>query len=183
MLISNFNHARNASGKCVLVKGTKPLPDDNSCCSSDKYWYERTLYWCIPHSSCKDGEQPDPGRQHLCPSIAMHSLFFLLFVLLVPFMFTTLVTMWYYKRSGLATGTIHLPGSESHPRFAALDAGFVETLVSILWFVIGITAVAVEAVMGWVCGATLLLRMQRGYRNMPVDKDTQILHFADKEEL
>ena len=181
--ISEFNHVRNANGDCVLVEGTKPLPDDDSCRGNDDYWYERTPYRRIPHSSCEDGERPDRGRRHLCPGVAAHGMLFWFFVLLVPFAFTTLVAMWYYKRSGRATGTIRLPGSDQQrPRFAASDAGFVETLASVPWFVIGVTAVAVEAVAEWVRGATLPLRTQRGYRNVPVDEDAQILRFADEEE-
>ncbi|KAH8981343.1 Oligoxyloglucan reducing end-specific cellobiohydrolase [Lactarius akahatsu] len=177
-----FNHVRNADGKCVLVEGTQPRPDDDSCRGGEQYWYERTAYQRIPHSTCEDGERPDRGRRHLCPGVAAHGPFFWLFVLLVPFAFTTLVAMWYYKRSGLATGTIRLPGSDVRPRFGASDAGFVETLASVPWFIVGVAAVAFEAVAEWARGATLSLRTQRGYRNVPVDEDAQILRFADEEE-
>ena len=181
MLVSEFNHVRNIEGKCMLVEGTQPLPDDDSCRSGAQYWYERTPYRRIPHSSCEDGERPDRGRRHLCPGVAAHGALFWLFVLLVPFAFTTLVAMWYYKRSGLATGTIRLPGGE-RPRFGASDAGFVETLASVPWFVLGVAAVAFEAVAEWARSATLSLRTRRGYRNVPVDEDAQILRFADEEE-
>jgi hypothetical protein len=179
---SEFNHVRNANGECVLVEGTKPMPDDDSCRGGAEYWYERTPYRRIPHSSCEDGERPDRGRRHLCPGVAAHGALFWLFVLLVPFAFTTLVAMWYYKRSGLATGTIRLPGGDVRPRFTGSDAGFVETLASVPWFVIGIAAVAYEAVAERLRGTTLPLRTQRGYRTVPVDEDAQILRFADEEE-
>ena len=103
-------------------------------------------------------------------------------MLLVPFAFTTLVAMWYYKRSGLATGTICLPGSDVRPRFTGSDANFVETLVSVPWFIIGVTVVAFGAVAERLRGTTLPLRTQRGYRNVPVDEDAQILRFEDEEE-
>jgi len=100
---------------------------------------------------------------------------------MVPFAFTTLVATWYYKRSGLATGTIRLPG-DGRPGFGASDAGFVETLASVPWFVIGIANVAFEVVAEWVRDVTLPLRRRRGYRDVPVDEDAQILRFADEEE-
>ena len=166
----------------MLVEGTKPLPDDDSCRAGADYWYERTPYRRIPHSSCEDGERPDRGRRHLCPGVAAHGVFFWLFVLFVPFGFTALVATWYYKRSGRATGTIRLPGSDVRPRFAASDAGFVETLASVPWFVVGVAAIAFEAVAEWVRGVTLPMRARRGYRDVPVDEDAQILRFADEEE-
>lgn len=172
---------RNAAGECVLVEGTQPLPDDDSCRGDDQYWYERTPYRRIPHSSCEDGERPDHGRRHLCPGVAAHSLLFWLFVIVVPFGFTTLVAMWYYKRSGRATGMIRLPG-DARPKFGASDAGFVETLASVPWFVIGVGTVAFEAVSQWVRDTMLPLRMRRGYRDVAVDEDAQILRFADEEE-
>lgn len=165
----------------MLVEGTKPLPNDESCRGDEEYWYERTPYRRIPHSTCEDGERPDRGRRHLCPGVAAHGAFFWLFVLIIPFAFTTLVAMWYYKRSGRATGTIRLPGGETRPHFAS-DAGFVETLASVPWFIIGVAAVTFERVSEWAHGATLSLRVQRGYRNVPVDEDAQILRFADEEE-
>ncbi|KAF8264511.1 Oligoxyloglucan reducing end-specific cellobiohydrolase [Lactarius quietus] len=166
-----FNHVRNANGECVLVQGTKPLSDDDSCRGGAQYWYERTPY-----------RPARPGRRHLCPGMAAHGALFWMFVLLVPFAFTALVAMWYYKRSGLATGTIRLPGSDVRPRFATSDAGVVETLKSVPWFIIGVTAVAVEAVAEWVRETSLPLRTRRGYRDVPVDEDAQILRFADEEE-
>lgn len=165
----------------MLVEGTQPLPDDDSCRGNEQYWYERTPYRRIPHSSCEDGERPDRGRRHLCPGVSGHGFFFWAFVLMVPFAFTTLIATWYYKRSGLATGTIRLPG-DGRPRFGASDAGFVETLASVPWFVIGIANVAFEVAAEWVRDATLPLRRRRGYRDVPVDEDAQILRFADEEE-
>jgi len=120
MLASESNHVRNANGKCVLVEGMTPLPDDDSCRGGAEYWYERTPYRRIPHWSCEDGKRPDRGLRHLCPGVAAHGALFWMFVLLVPFAFTTLVAMCYYKRSGLATGTIRLPGSDVCPRFIGL---------------------------------------------------------------
>lgn len=101
---SEFNYAKNSAGECVLVPGTTPLPDDDSCRDGGDYWYERTAYRKIPYSSCEDGERPDRGARHLCPGIKAHGAFFWLFVIVVPFAFTALVAYWYYRRSGLARG-------------------------------------------------------------------------------
>jgi hypothetical protein len=93
MLISDFNHARNANGEFVLVEGTKPLPDDDSCRGSEEYWAHAVPAYYPPHpSSCENGERPDRGRRHLCPGVAAHGLIFWLFVLLVPFAFTTIIS-------------------------------------------------------------------------------------------
>jgi hypothetical protein len=165
----------------VLVEGTQPLSDDDSCRNGAEYWYERTPYRRIPHSSCEDGERPDRGRRHLCPGVAAHGAFFWLFVVMIPFAFTMLIATWYYKRSGRATGTIRLPG-DGRPKFGASDAGFVETLASVPWFIIGVGGVAFEAMARWVREATWRLSPRRGYRTVAVDEDAQILRFADEEE-
>jgi hypothetical protein len=113
--------------------------------------------------------------------VAGHGFFFWAFVIMVPFAFTALVATWYYKRSGRATGTIRLPG-DGLPRFGASDAGVVETLASVPWYVMGVANVAFEVVAEWVRDATFSLRSRRGYRDVPVDEDAQILRFADDEE-
>ena len=64
----------------------------------------------------------------------------------------------------------------------ASDAGVVETLASVPWFVIGIANVAFESIAGWVRDAGFAVRSRRGYRDVPVDEDAQILRFADEEE-
>lgn len=171
---------RNENNECVLVQGTTPLPNNDSCRGYAEYWYERTAYRRIPHSSCEDGERPDHGRRHRCPGVSGHGFFFWVFVLVVPLAFTTLVATWYYKRSGRATGTIRLPG-DGRPRFGASDAGVVETLASVPWFLIGMASVAFEVASEWVRDATFALRSRRGYRDVPVDEDAQILRFADEE--
>jgi hypothetical protein len=94
----------NEAGKCALVPGTTPLPDDDSCRDDKDYWYERTAYRKIPYSSCEDGERPDRGPRHLCPGIRAHGALFWWFIISVPFMFTSLIAYWYYRRMGLARG-------------------------------------------------------------------------------
>jgi hypothetical protein len=81
-----------------------PRPSDDSCRNGEEYWYERTAYRKIPFSTCEDGIRPDRGPAHLCPGISGHGVFFWLFVLVLPFVFTALVAYWFYRRSGLARG-------------------------------------------------------------------------------
>lgn len=59
------------------------------------------------------------------------------------------------------------------------DSGFLDTLASIPWFIVGVAGIAVE----WVSSRldTTAWRAQRGYRNVPVDEDAQILRFEDEE--
>ena len=102
--VSEFNYVKNANDDCVLVPGTTPLPDDDSCKNGEEYWYERTAYRLIPYSSCKEGLRLDRGKQHTCPGFSAHGAFFWLFVLAVPFGFTALVGYYYYRKSGRARG-------------------------------------------------------------------------------
>jgi len=101
---SEFNYVKNADDNCVLVPGTTPLPDDESCKSGEEYWYERTEYRLIPYSSCKEGLRLDRGKKHACPGFKAHGAFYWLFVLVVPCGFAGMVGYYYYRKSGLARG-------------------------------------------------------------------------------
>jgi hypothetical protein len=103
---SEFNHGRDASGECVLVSGLQSLPDDDSCKDDDDYWYERTPYRKIPHSTCEGGTRLDRGSPHICPGFKAHSAFFWFMIFLLPFGFTSLIGYWYYRRSGMARGCV-----------------------------------------------------------------------------
>ena len=105
-LHSEFNHVKNADGKCVLVAGTSPLPSDDSCRGNDEYWYERTAYRKVPYSSCEGGFRPDQGTRHLCPGLRGRGALFWLTILFFPFAMTALVAWWWYKKSGLARGWV-----------------------------------------------------------------------------
>jgi len=74
--------------------------------------------------------------------------------------------------------TIRLPGDSRAPAYGG-DTGIMATLASVPWFIIGITGIAYE----WVASRvdTHLFRAQRGYRNVPIDEDAQILRFEDEE--
>jgi len=91
-----------------------------------------------------------------------------------------MVAYYYFRRRGLAKGTIRLPGEVNRPAFGG-DTGVVATLASIPWFIIGITGIGYE----WVASRvdTYFFRSRRsGYRDVPIDEDAQILRFEDEEE-
>ncbi|KAK0452799.1 vacuolar protein sorting/targeting protein 10, partial [Desarmillaria tabescens] len=174
-----FNYAKNVNDECVLVPGTTPLPDDDSCKNDEEFWYERTAYRKIPYSSCENGIRPDRGTRHSCPGFRAHGPLFWWFVILIPFMFTALVGYWYYRRSGMARGHIRLPG-DGGPYYGGSNGGVMETLASVPWFVIGVAGIAWEWIVSHVESAGASLRTRRGYRNIPVDEDAQILRFEDE---
>ncbi|KAF8894237.1 vacuolar protein sorting/targeting protein 10 [Gymnopilus junonius] len=172
-----FNYVKDANDECVLVPGTTPLSDDDSCSNGEGYWYERTPYRKIPYSSCVGGERPDRGKEHVCPGFKSKSGWFWFFMLAIPFIFTALVGYYYYRRSGLARGTIRLPGDTRSPYGG--DSGVLATLASVPWFIIGVGGIAYE----WVASRvqTHLFSARRGYRDLPVDEDAQVLRFEDEE--
>ncbi|CAK5273809.1 unnamed protein product [Mycena citricolor] len=171
-----FNYFKDEHDNCVLAPGTTPLPDDDSCRNGEEYWYERTPYRKISYSSCEGGDRPDRGPEHRCPGIAGHSFFFWFFVFLFPIAFATTVGLWYYKSRGLARGSIRLPGGDNSNFHQ--PGGMLDTLASVPWFVIGMVGIAWET-------ATSRFRTRfpnrRGYRNLPVDEDAQVLRFEDEE--
>ncbi|KAF8887404.1 Oligoxyloglucan reducing end-specific cellobiohydrolase [Infundibulicybe gibba] len=172
-----FNHIKDENDKCVLVPGTTPLPSDDSCKNGEEYWYERTEYRLIPYSSCTGGLRPDRGTPHMCPGFKGHGFFFWFFVLCAPFGFTAFVAYYYYRRSGLARGTIRLPG-DTRSAYGN-DTGVISTLLSVPWFLIGIAGVAWE----WTTSRieNMRFRSRRGYRDLPIDEDAQVLRFEDED--
>ncbi|KAK7677437.1 vacuolar protein sorting/targeting protein PEP1 [Cerrena zonata] len=175
-----FNYRRDTEGKCVLTEGATPLPSDESCPADEEYWYERTAYRKIPYSSCKDGERIHQGTAHRCPGLKGHSGFFWLFVLVIPFLFASLIGYYYYRKSGMARGTIRLPGGDPSPLYSR-ETGVLDTLASVPWFLIGLAGIAWEWVASRVDTMSDGFRSRRGYRNLPVDEDAQILRFEDEE--
>ncbi|THH18907.1 hypothetical protein EUX98_g8876 [Antrodiella citrinella] len=173
-----FNHRRDSDGICVLANGTQPLAPDDTCRGDDDYWYERTPYRKIPYSSCEGGIRPDHGEEHVCPGIKGHGFFFWFFVLVVPFSLAALVGYYYYRKAGLARGNIRLPGGDT--RYSS-DAGVLDTVASVPWFLLGLAGMAWEWVVSSADGVAVGYRSRRGYRNVPVDEDAQILRFEDEE--
>lgn len=200
--VSEFNHERDASGECLLVSGLQALQNDDSCKGDDDYWYERTAYRKIPHSSCDGGVRLDRGSAHICPGFKAHGTLFWIMVFLLPFGFTSLIGYWYYRRSGLARGcdvfrlafvlcgwltivvrlgrTIRLPGDNAHGPDGG--SGVLATLASVPWFLIGVLGIGWEHASSLLGSITAGYRTRRGYRDVPVDEDAQILHFEDEEE-
>ncbi|KAI0750610.1 Oligoxyloglucan reducing end-specific cellobiohydrolase [Irpex lacteus] len=175
-----FNHRRNADGECVLEEGTEALASDDSCRGDDEFWYERTAYRKVPISSCEGGLRLDQGTPHRCPGIKGHGFFFWLFVLAIPCLFAGLVGYWFYHKSGLARGTIRLPGPEGNSRYSG-GSGVLSTLASVPWFLIGLGGIAWEWVSSKFESTTTRFRPRRGYRHIPVDEDAQILRFEDED--
>ncbi|KAG6872853.1 vacuolar protein sorting/targeting protein PEP1 [Termitomyces sp. Mi166 len=161
-----FNYVKNEADECVLSPGATPLPNDEAeaCKNGEDYWYERTAYRLIPYSSCKDGNRLDRGTPHVCPGFKAHGPFFWLFILLIPFGLTALVGYSYYRRSGLTRG---------------YQSGFLDTLASVPWYLVGIAGIAWE----WIASRTegVFNRSRRGYRDLRVDEDAQILRFEDED--
>lgn len=84
----------------------------------------------------------------------------------------------------MARGTIRLPGETGALPFRGSyggigESGIVATLASVPWFLVGVAGVTWE----WVTSRfdEYALRSRRGYRNLPVDEDAQILRFEDEE--
>ncbi|KAI0766636.1 Oligoxyloglucan reducing end-specific cellobiohydrolase [Trametes elegans] len=178
-----FNYARDEDGKCVLLPGLSPRdPDPSTQCRSgdDDYWYELTAYRKIPISSCEGGKRLDRGPAHPCPGVRGHGAFFWLMMFCIPVMFAALAGYWYYRRNGYSRGAIRLPGGDNRLRYSS-DSGVLETLASVPWFLLGIAGIAYEWVFEQVDHLVVQLRGRRGYRNLPVDEDAQILRFEDEE--
>lgn len=71
--------------------------------------------------------------------------------------------------------TIRLPDQ----RAAFADSGPLATIASIPYFILGLAGIAWEYVTARV--PRLGPRSRRGYRNVPVDEDAQVLHFEDED--
>ncbi|EIW75279.1 Oligoxyloglucan reducing end-specific cellobiohydrolase [Coniophora puteana RWD-64-598 SS2] len=179
-----FNYVKDDWGDCVPVPGTTALASDDSCRDDEDYWYDRTPYRRIPYSSCVGGERPDRGAAHVCPGIRAHGFWFWFWVLIFPFAVTGTLTWWWYKKSGMARGTIRLPGGgERMPMYRPFDgdSGALATLASVPYFLIGLAGIAWEYTASRMSNLDLRIRSRRGYRNIPVDEDAQILRFEDEE--
>ncbi|KDQ06635.1 hypothetical protein BOTBODRAFT_181398 [Botryobasidium botryosum FD-172 SS1] len=174
-----FNYARNANGECELVPGASMLPDNTTCGVDDEFWYERTAYRKIPHSSCEGGMRPDRGESHRCPGLKGHSSLFWWSIILLPFGFTALVGYWYYRRGNFNRGSIRLPDNSR----SFDDSGPLSTLASIPWFILGVAGVAWGAVSSWPIWNSVSQRFatRSGYRTVPVDEDAQVLRFEDED--
>ena len=57
----------------------------------------------------------------------------------------------------------------------------LDTIASVPWFLLGLAGIAYEYVASNVDGLVSGVRSRRGYRDVPVDEDAQILRFEDEE--
>ncbi|OAX38327.1 Oligoxyloglucan reducing end-specific cellobiohydrolase, partial [Rhizopogon vinicolor AM-OR11-026] len=179
-----FNYVRNQLGECALVPGMEPRPADDSCRNDEDYWYDRTAYHKVLYSTCEGGDRIDRGQSHLCPGIKGHSAMFWMVAILFPFVTTALVAWWWYKKSGMARGTIRLPGGGyggDYSRLGSSGSGAFATLASVPWFLLGLAGIAFEWVASSFDAVSMGYRVRRGYRDVPVDEDAQILRFEDEE--
>jgi len=179
-----FNHVRNSAGECLPVEGSTPLSNDDTCADGEDFWYERTAYRKIPYSTCEGGSRPDRGAPHICPGIKGHSTMFWFVFLVLPFAFTALVGYWYYRRGGFFhRGAIRLPDTSSRTSpFVHQDTGIVDTIASVPWFLLGVAGVAYAYVSNIrIPYVSDRVSSRRGYRNVPVDEDAQVLRFEDEE--
>ncbi|KIK35041.1 hypothetical protein CY34DRAFT_26712 [Suillus luteus UH-Slu-Lm8-n1] len=136
------------------------------------YWYDRTAYRKVLYSTCEGGERIDRGTPHLFPGINGHSAIFWMMVMLFPFAITALVAWWWYTKSGMARGTIRLHGGDySH----GSGSGVMATLASVPY------GIAFEYIASSLESLSMGYRARRGYRDVPVDVDAQVLHFEDEE--
>lgn len=76
--------------------------------------------------------------------------------------------------------TIRLPGDYSSG-FRRSGSGVLDTLASVPWFLIGLAGIAYEYVASKLESFSMGYRSRRGYRDLPVDEDAQILRFEDEE--
>ena len=75
--------------------------------------------------------------------------------------------------------TIRLPGDGS--RGYGQGSGALDTLASVPWFLIGVIGIAWEHASSLFSSLPVGYGPRRGYRDVPVDEDAQILHFEDEE--
>jgi hypothetical protein len=74
---------------------------------------------------------------------------------------------------------IRLPGDISRSAPEGQFQKALDTIASVPWFLVGLASIVVE----WVSSRADKsgLRSRRGYRNVPIDEDAQVLRFEDEE--
>jgi hypothetical protein len=77
--------------------------------------------------------------------------------------------------------TIRLPGGETTHSYRG-DSNALDYLASIPWFLVGLGGIAWGYVLSTFESLNLEFRSRRGYRDVPVDEDAQILRFEDEDE-
>lgn len=78
--------------------------------------------------------------------------------------------------------TIRLPaGADYLTHYHDSGSNAFDTIASVPWFLFGLASVAYEYVSSSVDSLTATFRARRGYRDLPIDEDAQILRFEDEE--
>lgn len=172
-----FNHVRNAKGDCVLVEGAAALTFDTEyeqCVGDAEFWYDRTAYRKIPHSSCDGGDRPDRGKQHTCPGIAGASLgaLFWASIAILPFACAGVAGWWWVTKGGRA-GTIRL--GEHRAYNGDTGAKVLNTLASVPYFILGVVAALWSQLENRVPFIDGLFRRPQPYRSVPIDDDAELL--------
>jgi hypothetical protein len=77
--------------------------------------------------------------------------------------------------------TIRLPGGDNRAPGSTFGSGsgVLDTLASVPWFLVGMAGIAMD----WLSSKLDegMSRSRRGYRNVPIDEDAQILRFEDED--
>jgi hypothetical protein len=177
---SEFNHRRDASGKCVLVEGAEPLASEPSCAWDQTFWHERTNMRKIPYSTCKGGLALDEGIQHLCPGQASRGGLFWLSIIVAPFAIAALFACWWRRRR--SGGRIRLgegPATNGGPSLGASgsaladrSSGLVSTLASVPYWLLGIGGAAFARISRSFGGMGAYRR--GGYRSLAVDGASRV---------
>lgn len=102
----NFNHIRNADGKCVLVEGLAPV-EPPQCDGNIDYYYEPTAYRKIAASSCQGGQELEKGAQMWCPGKSYSKGIWAVYILLpIGAAAVVFAGLRYHKKRGF--GSIRL---------------------------------------------------------------------------
>jgi hypothetical protein len=84
--------------------------------------------------------------------------------------------------NGIVYRTIRLPGGDSVRMYRG-ESGVLDYMASVPWFLVGIAGIAWGSVLSVFESIGMEVRSRRrGYRDLPVDEDAQILRFEDEDE-
>jgi hypothetical protein len=62
------------------------------------------------------------------------------------------------------------------------DSTVMDYLASVPWYLMGLAGIAWESISSFFASVGVEFRTRRGYRDVPVDEDAQILRFEDEED-
>ncbi|KAH8920807.1 Oligoxyloglucan reducing end-specific cellobiohydrolase [Atractiella rhizophila] len=169
-----FNYRRDPyTHQCVLVDGAQPLPNNDTCTWQQDFWYERTAYRKVPHSSCigEDAVRLDLGKKHACPAqiSRSHGFFYWAFITIIPVLAGSLLVFWWMRRRG---GRIYLGEPSGYGR---KEGGAMDVIASVPYFLLGLVAVTAS----WLNELRYKTpwSTSRGipYRQLPIDDDAEVL--------